>query len=224
MSAASSGFASPSVPTIAPVENRINRETDDFLARLPRPERLSADQRRGIIARYTAVLEGNFIYWMTGAYLAVTSDPARAIILDNLQEEVRDAHPLMLRKFAIAARAVPTDSDALAINRDLTQVRLFIGRLSPLPIVVMMTFFEGLIRRFMPYLADLAERQGSTELQYTDVHGECDIAHTEGLYRVVEAELEAADNPPVTDELFEGVTLLRRLLETTITGHEAHAQ
>jgi hypothetical protein len=53
-------------------------------------------------------------------------------------------------------------------------VRLFIGRLSPVPIVVTMAFFEGFIQRFMPYLADLARRQGSSELEYRDVHGVCD--------------------------------------------------
>jgi hypothetical protein len=30
-------------------------------------EQLSADDRRGIIARYTAVIEGTFTYWMTAA-------------------------------------------------------------------------------------------------------------------------------------------------------------
>ncbi len=34
----------------------------------------------------------------------------------------------------------------------------------------------------MPYLADLAIRQGSTELEYTDVHGVVDIGHTQGLF------------------------------------------
>src|SRR4051794_20686146 len=84
--------------------------SDDLLASLPAAGQLSASGRRGIIARYSAVLEGNFIYWMTGAYLAARSEEARAIIIDNLLEEVRDAHPLMLRKFAMAANAVPTDA------------------------------------------------------------------------------------------------------------------
>ena len=64
-----------------------------FSRRSPTPDSLSAEERRGIIARYTAVLEGNFIYWMTGAYISVGSDEARAKIMDNLREEVRDCHP-----------------------------------------------------------------------------------------------------------------------------------
>jgi hypothetical protein len=200
-----------------PIQDRLEHETDDFLVSLPGPDRLSAVERRAIIARYTAVLEGNFIYWMTGAHLAATTAAARAIILDNLHEEVRDAHPLMLRKFALAAHASPTEADAMAIHRNLTNVRLFIGRLSAPRILVMMAFFEGLLQRFMPYLADLAKRQGSAEFQYTDVHGECDIAHTQGLYRAVDAELARADDA-ASEDLFEGVKLLRTLLLNVITG------
>src|SRR2546429_4999803 len=156
--------------SIAPIQEHIDRASQELLASFPDSQQLSADERRGIIARYTAVLEGNFIYWMTAAYLAVASDEAHAIIRDNLHEEVRDNHPGMLRRFAIAAHAVPTDADALAGHRNLQNVRLFVAQLSGVKILLMMAFFEGWITRFMPYLAELAERQGSAELEYPDVH------------------------------------------------------
>jgi hypothetical protein len=184
---------------------------------LPDPAQLTAEQRRGIVARYTAVLEGNFIYWMTGAYLAAGSEEARSKILENLHEEVRDSHPNMLRKFAMAAHAVPTEADAWAVYRDLTNVRLFIGRLSAVPIVLTMAFFEGFIQRFMAYLADLAQRQGSTEMEYTDVHGVCDITHTQELFRSLAEEM--AINPPEPEtDIFEGMDLLRTLIETIVDG------
>src|SRR6267143_856188 len=192
MSAVSSDFLTLNRSYTESIQENTERVVDDLLAALPRAEQLSADERRGIIARYTAVLEGNFIYWMTGAYLSVGSEEARSIILDNLREEVRDCHPGMLRKFAMAADAVPKDSDALAVYRNLSNVRLFIGRLSPAPIVVMMAFFEGFIQRFMPFLAEVARRQGSGEQEYTDVHGVCDVAHTQELFRALEAEMMLA--------------------------------
>src|ERR1700690_3720194 len=109
------------------IQEHVQNSIDDLIGSLPDPGRLSASQRRGIIARYTAVLEGNFIYWMTGAYLAVGSEEARSIILGNLREEVRDCHPGILRRFAIAAKAIPTDSDAMAVYPDLMNARLFVG-------------------------------------------------------------------------------------------------
>jgi hypothetical protein len=135
--------------------------------------------------------------------------------LDNLHEEVRDSHPHMLRKFAIAAGAVPTDTDASVIYRDLTNVRLFLGRLSGVKNVLTMAFFEGLIQKFMPYLADIARLQGSTEMEYTDVHGVCDVAHTEELFRALAVEMTLAPPEAATD-LFEGVELLRALIERIV--------
>jgi hypothetical protein len=200
---------------IAAIQAHVDREIEATLATLPNPAHLSAEARRGIVARYAAVLEGNFIYWMTGAYIAAASDEARAKIIDNLREEVRDCHPGMMRRFALAAQAVPTQADAAAVYRSLTDVRLFIGRLSAVPNVVAMAFFEGFIQRFMPYLADLATRQGSSELEYTDVHGVCDITHTQELFRALEAELALAPAMP-PEQMFEGVALLRRLVETIV--------
>jgi len=197
---------------VATIEDEVVEIIDDLINSLPDPKQLTSEERRGIIARYTSVLEGNFIYWMTAAVIAAKAEQSRPILLENLYEEVHDAHPLMLRKFAMAANAFPTDKDALAVNDYLAKVRLFMGELSPVKSVLTMGFFEGFIQKFMAYLADLAARQGSTEMEYTDVHGVCDIEHTEGLFKVLAAEI--ALTPPEPDaDLFEGVTLLRTLIE-----------
>jgi hypothetical protein len=201
------------------IKEHLDRIADDLLASLPAAGQLSAGGRRGIIARYSAVLEGNFIYWMTGAYLAAKSETARLIILDNLLEEVRDCHPGMLRKFATAAHAYPNDSDALAVYRDLSKVRLFIGGLSPAPIIAMMAFFESFIQRFMPYLAELAKRQGSPEQEYTEVHGVGEIARSEDLFRALEVEMALApDSREPAEYLFEGVYLLQALIQNIVAN------
>src|SRR5215475_1715209 len=141
------GLAHP----VALIEDKTTAIIDELIDSLPDPKQLTSEERRGIIARYASVLEGNFIYWMTAAVLA-----------------------------------------ALAVHDDLTKVRLFMGRLSPVKSVLTMGFFEGFIQRFMSFLACLAAEQGSAEREYTDVHGVCDIEHTEGLFRVLAAELAIA--------------------------------
>ncbi len=206
-------LVAPEIQNISSIKPRIDSEIDSLVAALPDPKSLTPEQRRGIIARYSAVLEGNFIYWMTAAYLSVQSEEARPILIDNLKEEVRDCHPEMLRRFAIAAHAYPTDTDAMAVRDGLTKVRMFLGRLQGVQNVLTMGFFESYIQRFMSYLADLAMAQGSTDFEYTDVHGVCDIAHSEGLLMALSAE--AAINPPdPSADLFEGVNELRALIET----------
>ena len=203
------------------IKQTINDMIDDLINSLPDPNNLTSEERRGIIARYSAVLEGNFIYWMTATLLAVQAEEARPILLENLHEEVRDAHPAMLRRFAIAAHAFPTDTDALAVHEDLTKMRLFLGRLSGVQSVLAMAFFEGYIQRFMPYLADLAQRQGSSEMEYTDVHGVCDIEHTEGLFRALAIEMAINPLDPGQD-LYEGANLLRTLMQTIVDGQSAN--
>jgi hypothetical protein len=197
------------------LKQQINNTIDDLMARLPDIKDLSSAERRGIIARYTAVLEGNFIYWMTATLLAVKSEDARPILLDNLHEEIRDAHPAMMRRFAIAAHAFPTDADALVVDENLTKLRVFLGRLSGVQSVLTMAFFEGFIQRFMAYLADLAKAQGSADMEYTDVHGVCDIVHTDGLFRALSVEMAINPLDPEKD-LFEGVDLLRTLIENIV--------
>ena len=63
------------------------------------------------------------------------------------------------------------------------------------------------------YLADLAKRQGSMEQEYTDVHGVCDVAHTQELFRALEAEISLAhDSHEPEETFFEGVEFLRTLI------------
>lgn len=191
----------------ASVQLQIATMIDDLIARLPNPEQLIDEDRRRIIARYTAVLEGNFIYWMTATYLATHSEEARQILIDNLMEEVRDSHPVMLRKFTMAANAFPSSEDVLAVHESMTKMRLFLGRLQGVQSLLTMAFFEGFIQKYMPFLAALAAAQSSEEMEYTDVHGVCDVAHSEGLFRAV--LLENAVNPVSAEaNLFEGVELL----------------
>ena len=53
----------------------------------------------------------------------------------------------------------------------------------------------------------LAVARGSTEMEYTDVHGVCDIAHTEGLIQALSTEMVL--NPLRPDaNVLEGVELL----------------
>jgi hypothetical protein len=199
------------------VQPEINRMIDELIVSLPDAKQLTSEQRRGLIARYSSVLEGNFIYWMTATLIAAEAPEVGPILLENLHEEVRDAHPAMLRRFAIAANAFPTDKDAMVVDADMTKVRLFLGRLSSVQSLVTMAFFEGYIQRFMGYLGELAMLQGSTDMEYTDVHGVCDIAHSQELFRALSLEMEAKPLPPEKD-MFEGVDLLRTLIQTIIHG------
>src|SRR5215469_11797842 len=90
---------------VALIKDKTTTIIDELIDSLPDPKQLTSEQRRGIIARYTSVLEGNFIYWMTAALLAAKAERSQPILLENLYDEIHDCHPLMMRKFALAANA-----------------------------------------------------------------------------------------------------------------------
>ncbi|HVW00065.1 MAG TPA: hypothetical protein VHB77_06990, partial [Planctomycetaceae bacterium] len=96
---------------VASIRGQTTAIIDELMESLPNPQQLTSKERRGIIARYSSVLEGNFVYWMTAAVIAAKAEQSRPILLDNLYEEVHDAHPHMMRKFALAANAYPTAED-----------------------------------------------------------------------------------------------------------------
>ena len=77
-------------------QEQIEKEINNLIAWLPDPAQLSNDEGRGIIARYSAVLEGNFIYWMSATYLRSVLRRLKREIEENLLEEVKDNHPGML--------------------------------------------------------------------------------------------------------------------------------
>jgi hypothetical protein len=55
-------------------------------------------------------------------------------------------------------------------------------------------------------------------MEYTDVHGICDITHTQELFRALEAELALQPPGPEMD-LFEGVELLRALIQNIVVNN-----
>jgi hypothetical protein len=55
-------LVTPQLQSISTIKQRIATEIEALMASLPDINDLSREERRGMIARYSAVLEGNFIY------------------------------------------------------------------------------------------------------------------------------------------------------------------
>src|ERR1700722_9264252 len=91
--AMTTSLVAPEIHDLTSIKQQIDTEIDSLVAALPDPKELTPEQRRGIIARYSAVLEGNFIYWMTAAYLSRRTEAGRRILIDNLREEFAVCHP-----------------------------------------------------------------------------------------------------------------------------------
>jgi hypothetical protein len=200
------------------VEMRLDESIEQLLSDLPRLDRLSVEQIRAFLARYSVIAEGNFIQWMAAAHISSATSTAKSITADNLREELSENHPGMLRRFIESADAVPGRTDYAIIEKGVERIRGIMGRLNSVEILLMLAWVETFFPRFVDYLAQAASMSGGRDFQYTDVHRTADIGHSEKLKEALGAEMRAKGiaSPPAS--LFEGVDRLAGLLRVALHG------
>ena len=176
------------------------------------------EEARTIIRRYTAVIEGNFMAWMGAAALTARSIQGRYAAEENLWVELKDDHAGMLRAFAQAANANPGSNDYAAINDVVSSMRKMVSEMSGLKNLALMAVLENTSATFIPVLEKLAVQLGSTNLVYTKIHGEADVAHADQFTWALEHEI--AHHPEAEKQINEAVALstdfLKKIFSTGV--------
>ena len=158
-------------------------------------EDLSRDQISDLIGTYRVAIEPNFIPWMQRAYETAKSEVAKNVILKNIQDEVSQDHPKMLRDFSTGS-GVPLDTRHYArVSKPVLEMWGLFGNDNGLTNVAIAATLENTSLEFIPYLANLGKIAGCTDFTYMDVHGEADIAHAQELYRGLVEEMGNANAP-----------------------------
>jgi len=161
--------------------------------RLKPVETVSVAEAKDIIGRYTAAVEGNFVPWMAAAAIYARSPQGEYAAKENLDVEIRDNHQGMLREFARHADAEPSLGHYQVVDEVVTSMRSLIGGGNGLQALTVMAMLENTSSVFIPYLAELAKKRGSTHLHYTDIHGEADSEHARQFIWAVEHEKQLHD-------------------------------
>ena len=151
-------------------------------------EAVSKEEATLIIRRYTAAIEGNFVSWMGTAAITARSVQGRYADSENLGVEMKDNHAGMLRTFAKAAGAEPEKADYQFVDSAVESIRTMVAKMSGLKNLTLMAVLENTSAEFIPLLEKLAQQLGSTNLTYTKIHGEADIAHADQFVWAVEHE------------------------------------
>lgn len=162
--------------------------TEEIKNKLPQADRLSLDECRAVIQRYAAAIEGNFIAWMGAAEISARSIEGRFAAGENLFVELKDDHAGMLHEFARSAHSLPQEEHFEAVHSVVDEVRQMVGEMSGIKTLTLMAMLETSSCVFVPWLAQLAKKCGSTNLKYIDVHGEADVAHAERFLLAVDCE------------------------------------
>lgn len=159
------------------------------------PNRLSINQIRNIIGNYRIAIEPNFISWMQQAYNAASSEIAREVIRENIQDEVLQDHPKMLRQFSKSAGVVITPKHYVAVAQPVLKMWDLLGDGNGITNVAVAATLENTSLVFIPYLAEIGKRAGCSDFAYTDVHGEADIEHAQKLYSGLIEEMDGGIAP-----------------------------
>lgn len=200
-------------PTIKAKILRLQTEVHAFL---PSLDQLAPEQCRTIIQKYVAAIQGNFVNWMAAAAVSGRSVQARFAAEENIYVEMRDDHPGMLRRFAVAAHAEPTAEQYTAVEPLVQEVRVMVAEMSGAKNTALMGALESTSAEFIPFLAALAKKLGSSDFQYTDIHGEADVEHADQFLWALSHEQKHYPDFDTQFDVSLAVTL--RLLRTIFTS------
>ncbi len=150
---------------------------------------LSQEKRSGIIKKYTAAIEGNFVSWMGAVSICARSVQGRYAASENLWIEMMDDHAGMLREFARAAHSEPDVQAYQAVAESVANIRQMVAHLSGLECLTLIATLENTSGVFIPRLEKMAKDLGSNNLRYTKIHGEADIDHANQFAWAITHEL-----------------------------------
>lgn len=194
------------------VRESLNRTCQEVRSFLP-PDSLDKETKRKILRKYVAAIEGNFVSWMGAAAISARSVQGRYAASENLWVEMRDDHAGMLRDFARSAHCEPELEDYQAISMAVGDIRGLVAELSGLGCLMLMAVLESASGVFIPWLENTAKELGSTNLRYTQVHGEADIDHADQFAWAVTHEMAFYEDPEkILQESARNTTCLLKVI------------
>ena len=176
------------------IHKKLEQARNNVKSKLKTIDVFSVEQAKDILARYTAGIEGNFVQWMGAAVIYARSPQGKYAATENLDVEVKENHPAILREFAKSAKAEPSLEHYQAVDAVVASMRTLIASGNGLEALTVMATIENTSTAFVPYLAGLAKKRGSTNLHYTHIHGEADVEHARQFVWAVEHELKQHDD------------------------------
>lgn len=193
---------------------RANKQLQSILV----PSHLLSEQDcQRIIARYTAAIARKFQYWLGAALIASCSELGRSVTEANLRSEIQENHCQMLQRFAASAGAEPDPTDHRSVARAVETIDTLVSKLSGVRCIALMALLEADIFVY-PYLASLASKVGSSDLEYTEVHLAEDPHHAAQFQEALLEEIKIDDLEPKQkiDSVVRAVTdLYQTIFHTT---------
>lgn len=180
------------------IRERIKEASTSLETYLKNKEASIPDHKRTLhwkimIRHYTTTFEGNFLSWMAAAHLSARSPYAKFASAENLEVELRDNHPGMLKSFLTGCHLSMTDVAYNEMQLEIQVIRTAISDNLGTPYALaLMALLENLSLVFIPFLRVAANELDADDeaYRYLDVHGEADIEHADQFVKALVSEAE----------------------------------
>ena len=190
----------------------MKRANEQLQSILPPSHLLSETECRRIIARYTAAIARKFQHWLGAALIASSSELGRSVTEASLRSEIQENHCHMLQRFAASAGAEPDFRDHRSVARAVKTIDTLVSKLSGVQCIALIALLEADIFVY-PYLASLATKVGSSDLEYTEVHLAEDPHHAAQFKEALLEEIKI-DNSEVEQKIDSVVRVVTDLYQT----------
>lgn len=185
---------------------------------LPDIDQMTNEQLAAVLLTYRYTIEPVFIPWLAAAWGQCSSEAAKHASWDNLDCEMRDDHPKMLRDFTAPLEGTYQHPRQAIARCGALSVR--VGREIATDAVsglFVMALLENLSLTFIEWMRGAAKRLYLTDLTYLNVHGEADIAHANEFVRATDTEAAACG----TQARPQTVTTVEKYLTAIFHAHAA---
>jgi hypothetical protein len=191
------------------IQNQVQSFNSTISSILVPIHKLDNQKIKSILSRYQYVFEGNFIVWMTSAYLFSQSLEGKQNSFENIWVEIVQNHPGLLHEFTKVAK---TEINTEDLDIIIGKIRTEIAKKQAVYSLTLMALLENSSSIFIPYLEEIAKNIGVTKLVYTQIHGIADINHADQFVHSLIAERDYVSDPIFNTQFKMAMDDTRKLL------------
>lgn len=184
---------------------------------LRKPDELSTEQAKGIVASFGAAIRPNMVLWKTMAHETALSPQSQAVLKQSLIDDQERPRNDMLRAFSESC-GIPTTTDIYQkVEQPVAMLHNTLDMNDPVRSMAIITTLQSASTIFIPYLVNLGKKLGATNFTYTDTVGDENPALAEDLIEGLIEEMAHGDETEPIDSLTKGIRRTEQFLEAILT-------
>jgi hypothetical protein len=134
----------------------------------------------GVLRRFGAAVEGNFLEWLRGTEAACVSETAKTIVARNIRTEVEEDHPGLLHDLLERRRSLPGEQDFRDVAEAVGAIRRQCVDRDAVSLLSTVSVLESTAYIFLPTVDRICNTDPGTSA-FVERHLAVDVTHSEEI-------------------------------------------